>query len=217
MKMLVVFEKTGPHRFLGHLDLQRAMQRALRRSGLPVTYSQGFNPHLQLSFAAPLSVGIAGLREVMEVPLAASITPATFVRRLNDTLPEGMKAQAAVLQEDSVQKAMARMAAATYILKPETDFDRLAAAVPGFLARESIPFMKKGKAGEREENLRPLIYNLMVKEDHLMAVLATSSQGTARADQLLSSLCEYAGVDLPRCDITRTALLDDSFVPLEGA
>lgn len=217
MKMLVVFEKTGPHRFLGHLDLQRAMQRALRRSGLPVTYSQGFNPHLQLSFAAPLSVGIEGLREVMEVPLAASISPDTFVRRLNETLPEGMKAQAAVLQEDSVQKAMARMAAASYTLKPETGFKELAAALPGFLALESIPFLKKGKGGEREENLRPLIYNLMAKEDSLVAVLATSSKGTARADQLLASLCEHAGVAVPRCRITRTVLLDEAFRPLEGA
>lgn len=217
MKMLVVFEKTGPHRFLGHLDLQRAMQRALRRSGLPVTYSQGFNPHLQLSFAAPLSVGIAGLREVMEVPLSASITPATFVRRLNETLPEGMKAQAAVLQEDSAPKAMARMAAASYSLQPESGFAELAEAVPGFLAREHIPFTKKGKGGEREENLRPLIYNLMVKGDSLVAVLATSSKGTARADQLLASLCQHAGLDVPRCQITRTALLDDAFRPLEGA
>ena len=68
MKMIVVFSIRDRLKYIGHLDLMRAMQRALRRSGLPVRYSQGFNPHLQISFAAPLSVGMEGLREVMEVP-----------------------------------------------------------------------------------------------------------------------------------------------------
>ena len=67
MKMIVVFSIRDRLKYIGHLDLMRAMQRALRRSGLPVRYSQGFNPHLQISFAAPLSVGMEGLREVMEV------------------------------------------------------------------------------------------------------------------------------------------------------
>lgn len=217
MKMLVVFEKMGAHRFLGHLDLQRAMQRALRRSGLPVTYSQGFNPHLQLSFAAPLSVGIQGEREIMEVPLSETISEADFLAKLNDTLPQNMKAKAAVLQEDKVAPAMARMAAATYVLRPDEHFEQLMAAVPGFLSQERIPFMKRGKAGIREEDLRPLIYNLMAKGDTLVTVLATSSKGTARADLLFTSLCEFAGVAPPRCLITRTALLDERFVPLEGA
>ena len=66
MKMIVVFEKTPRLRMIGHLDLMRAMQRALRRSDLPLRYSQGFNPHILLSFAAPLSLGMAGKREVME-------------------------------------------------------------------------------------------------------------------------------------------------------
>ena len=67
MKLIVVFEKTPRLRHIGHLDLMRAMQRALRRSGLPLRYSQGFNPHILLTFAAPLSVGMPGKREIMEV------------------------------------------------------------------------------------------------------------------------------------------------------
>ena len=54
MKMIVVFEKKERLRLIGHLDLMRAMQRALRRSDLPLRYSQGFNPHILLNFAAPL-------------------------------------------------------------------------------------------------------------------------------------------------------------------
>ena len=61
MKMLVVFEKTPRLRHIGHLDLMRAIQRSLRRSGLPIRYSQGFNPHMLMSFAAPLALGHAAL------------------------------------------------------------------------------------------------------------------------------------------------------------
>ena len=67
--MMVVFEEGEALRHIGHLDLMRTMQRALRRSNLPIKYSNGFNPHIRLSFAAPLSVGVIGLRELMEVPL----------------------------------------------------------------------------------------------------------------------------------------------------
>ena len=78
MKMLVVFQKTAWLRHVGHLDLMRAMQRALRRSGVPIAFSKGFNPHLLLTFAAPLSVGMAGEREVMEVPLSGEISEEEF-------------------------------------------------------------------------------------------------------------------------------------------
>ena len=67
MKAWITFEKKPRLRHIGHLDLMRAMQRALRKSDLPICFSKGFNPHLQLTFAAPLSVGMYGLHEVMEV------------------------------------------------------------------------------------------------------------------------------------------------------
>lgn len=215
MKMLVVFEKMGTHRFVGHLDLQRAMQRALRRSGLPVVYSQGFNPHLMLSFAAPLSVGVQGERELMEVPLSTSINQEDFLQKLNAVLPAGLKAKAAVLQEDKVAPAMARLAAAEYSLVPDSNLEELGAALPGFLAQTSIPYLKKTKSGERMADLRPLIYNLRVKDNALLALLAVAEQGTAKPEQLLSCLCEFAGIPQPRCLVTRTQLLDAKMAPLE--
>lgn len=213
--MLVVYEKMGPHRFIGHLDLQRAMQRALRRAGLPVRYSQGFNPHLLLSFAAPLSVGVQGAREVMELPLAREMEEQAFLDRLNAALPEGLKALAARALEEDTPPAMARLQAARYTLKPEEGLEALGQALPGFLAQASIPFEKRGKAGVRQADLRPLIHDLQLHGGALHALLALSEQGSARPDQLLASLCEYAGIPRPRCLITRTALLDKRLLPLE--
>jgi len=216
VKMLVVYEKMGPHRFIGHLDLQRAMQRALRRAGLPVSYSQGFNPHLLLSFAAPLSVGIQGAREVMELPLTREMPEQEFLSRLNAVLPEGLKALAARALSDEAAPAMARLAAASYTLVPEEHLEKLAAALPQFLAQAAIPYQKRTKSGERADDLRPLVYNARVKDGALEALLAIRESGTAKPEQLLASLCEFAGLSLPRCLITRTALLDERLVPLEN-
>ena len=73
MRLMVAFEKGPEIRFIGHLDLMRTMQRALRRSGLPLSFSKGFNPHIRLSFAVPLSVGVVGENELMDVPLEECI------------------------------------------------------------------------------------------------------------------------------------------------
>ena len=74
MRMLVEFRKDDIVRHLGLLDLQRTMQRALRRSGLPIKYSSGFNPHIVMSFASALSTGIPGDAELLDVSLSGEVT-----------------------------------------------------------------------------------------------------------------------------------------------
>lgn len=68
--MIAEFEKMGRMSWFSHLDLQSTMQRALRRAGLPVRYSQGFNPHVNLSFATALPVGCQSRCEILDVELA---------------------------------------------------------------------------------------------------------------------------------------------------
>lgn len=91
MRMMVVFEKGETLRYIGHLDLMRAMQRALRRSELPVSYSKGFNPHILLTFASALSTGAWGKREIMDVTLERDISPETFMEAMNAALPEDLR------------------------------------------------------------------------------------------------------------------------------
>ena len=74
MRMIVAFNKTEQVRHVGHLDMQRAMQRALRRSDLPIRYSNGFNPHALMSFAMPLPVGVGGDEELFEVGVEPGTT-----------------------------------------------------------------------------------------------------------------------------------------------
>ena len=218
MKMIVMFSLKDRLKHIGHLDLMRAMQRALRRSGLPVCYSQGFNPHILLSFAAPLSVGMEGEREVMEVPLSEDVAPDTFIARLNDALPPLVRCLSARQVADDHPAAMAQLGAAQFEITPLESADALLAAVPGFLAQESIPAMRKSKKGMVPVDLRPLIYNLRVKDGHLEALLALHPSGTCKPDLMMQALSSFAGLPTPApYDIRRTALLTERFSPLEEA
>ena len=85
--MLLQFQKGDIVRHLGLLDLQRTMQRALRRSGLPIAYSNGFNPHIVMSFASALSSGIPGDAELLDVSLSGEATAEACMAAMNRVLP----------------------------------------------------------------------------------------------------------------------------------
>lgn len=91
----LVFSKTGRARYMSHLDLNRAMIRALRRAKLPVWYTEGFNRHPYVTFAAPLSLGYEGLHETMDLRLEEDVPMEELVSRLGAVLPEGLRALSA--------------------------------------------------------------------------------------------------------------------------
>ncbi len=91
----IVFSKTGRARFISHLDLVRTMTRVMRRAGIPLWYTEGFNRHPYLTFAAPLSLGFEGLRETMDLRLQEDMAYDELVSRLNAAFPEGFAAVSA--------------------------------------------------------------------------------------------------------------------------
>ncbi len=90
-KIRVCFTKVGRVSYMSHLDLNRFMQRALRRSNLPIKYTEGFNPHAYLTFSLPLSLGFESKVETMDFKLTQDISPEIVKDRLNTVLPEGLK------------------------------------------------------------------------------------------------------------------------------
>lgn len=216
LKMICVYEKSPRLRHVGHLDLLRAMQRALRRSDLPISFSKGFNPHLLLSFAAPLSVGVPGKREVMEVPLESEVTEEEFLKKMSAVLPPELPCIEVHAVDDRHPAPMALLRSAYYEITPLQNAEALFNAVPALLNRSTIMTMKKSKSGEKEVDIRPMIYNLYEKDGTLHAVLALCEASTCKPDLLLAELCKQAGLDdVPRCSIVRTALYGDNFQPLE--
>jgi len=217
MKMLVVFEKKERLRHVGHLDLMRAMQRALRRSGVPIAFSKGFNPHLLLTFAAPLSVGMAGRREVMEVPLSADIGEEEFKDKLRAALPPELPCIAVRAVDDRHPAPMASLLAASYLVSVQENAQEILSAIPRLMARDSVMALRKTKSGEKMTDIRPMIYELKPVDDAAFAcTLALCEAATCKPELLLDALAAEAQLPArPRVLCTRTQLLGKDFVPLE--
>ncbi len=91
MKVRITFKKTGVMRYISHLDLQRAFTRALVRSGLDITYSEGFNPHPKIAFAIPLSMYQESICEVVDFGVNTQLDTAVIASSLAAALPKGIE------------------------------------------------------------------------------------------------------------------------------
>ena len=127
MNVRVRFAKYGAVKFIGHLDVLRYFQKAVRRAGLKIAYSQGFHPHQIMSFASPLGVGITSEGEYMDMELTAEYTPQEIVEALNTAMVEGFTVLSArILPEPENgrkrETAMSLVTAADYLVTvKETD------------------------------------------------------------------------------------------------
>lgn len=213
MRMMVAFEKGEQMRYIGHLDLMRTMQRALRRSHLPIKYSNGFNPHIRLGFAAPLSVGVAGKREMMEVPLEDGVSEARFISEMNGVLPSSMRVVTARKIGDDFPTLMSLMAGSRYTITvpvcPESD--GAAAKFESFMALKEYVAVRKTKSGEAPCDIRPFIKDgSMEKQNdqyiiHLTAVCINT--GALKPSLWLRCLFEFAGETPVTAFICRDTLL----------
>ena len=218
--MMAVFEKGARLRHIGHLDIQRSMQRALRRSGLPVSYSKGFNPHILLTFASALATGAMGEKEILDVSLDAPVEADAFMTAMNAALPPDMQLSFAKPLEDKHPALMAMVRAADYELTIQDGeaAGLLARAIPSFLAQESITALRKSKSGMKECDIRPLIHELRMEGHILIARLTLTEASTCKPDMLLTALSAFAGIDAPRMLVNRKGLLGESdgrLAPLE--
>ena len=89
-RLRLTFDANGPLRWIGHLDLVRTWERAIRRSGLRLAYSKGYSPHPRIALAAPLAVGISGQNELMDIWLENDILPLQVQNELSAVLSPGL-------------------------------------------------------------------------------------------------------------------------------
>jgi radical SAM-linked protein len=194
LKLRVRLSKTGMARFFSHLDLQRTLERVLRRAGLPIAYTQGFSPHPKVSFASALATGTSSEGEFLDVELAQPMEPAEFVAQANAFCPPGLRfveARPTVQKGDSL---MALIDAAEYRLTVTgASAERLDAAVQAFLAAAAVEVTKEGRTGARQVNIRPQVYQLEVTgPNELRAVVQTGPQGNLKPEDLVSGLRSVA-------------------------
>ena len=217
MRMLLQFQKGDIVRHLGLLDLQRTMQRALRRSGLPIGYSNGFNPHIVMTFASALSSGIPGDAEILDVTLAAGacdVKEEDCMNAMNRVLPPALQVSRVRLVEDRFPKASAALEQAEYsITLHGGDAAKIVDCIETFLKEEEIMAVRKTKRSETMVNIRPMIHLLEAQyhEGENRAYVKTRvsfvEAATLKPDVLLGALAQFAQAEVPLHDIRRTCLL----------
>ena len=190
MRMLAVFEKGERIRHIGHLDIQRSVQRGLRRSGLPVAYSNGFNPHILITFASALSTGACGTREIMDVTMAEEVSEKEFLEKMNRAMPPEMRLSEARAVDQKHPALMASLRAARYdlLIRDESQAERMIAAIPAMMARETVPAMRKTKTALKECDIKPLIYELKGEGQHILATLTLTEREACKPGMLTEAL-----------------------------
>ncbi len=180
----VVFSKTGRARFISHLDLVRTMTRVVRRAQIPLWYTEGFNRHPYLTFAAPLSLGFEGLRETMDMRLEEDMPYDELVAKLNAALPDGLEAISA---DEAVHK-VGELTQAVYRLKMDCSPEK----VLSLLAQNEILVQKRTKKKTiKMLDIRPEFADALVEADGsgtLVTVTLPVGNDTVNPNLLLQAL-----------------------------
>ena len=152
MKVRIKFTKEGPMKFVGHLDTMRYFQKAIRRAELPIAFSGGYSPHMIMSFAAPLGVGVTSTGEYFDMELTATIPTDEICQRLNSQMVDGIHVLSARQVEDGkASKAMSLVAAADYLVEfrpGKAPADGWQTRITEFLKQPEILVTKETKKGK---------------------------------------------------------------------
>ena len=215
MKIRIKFSKYGSVKFIGHLDVMRYFQKAIRRAGIDIAYSEGFSPHQIMSFAFPLSVGHTSEGEYFDIEVNRFEGCEDLKARLQAVMVEGIDILNVKELSEQEGNAMASVAAASYLVSfrdesilPEGWQDKLIS----FYQQPQILVMKPNKKGkgEKEIDLKESIYALEVRESsktsdeqdishayEVYMLLNASSAGNIKPAFVLEKFFETLNVTLP--------------------
>ncbi len=205
LKLRIKYTKTGVLRFIGHLDVMRLFQKAIRRAKLEVSYSKGFSPHQIISFAAPMPLGMTSEGEYFDGEFDSVTSTEDMIKRLNDTLPEGVTVLDIVILDEGAKPSMAIVSASDYYIykNEECESDNIATlqgVIDEFVAQDTVMIMRKTKTKEEMADIKPAIYDLKVKDEGIYMLLASGSAYNLKPELVVSALCEKAGVEYNRYD-----------------
>ena len=205
------FTKTGEAAYISLLDLQRVMGRALKRSGLPVWYTLGFNPHIYMTFTCPLSLGQESLVESVDVKTEEEQPDfAAWQQALEPVMPTGLK----VVRVDYPRMKAEQIGAAVYTITAPAD---AAKAAEQYNALTEAVVMKKSKRGEKPVDLKAYLPRLEPEpaqgDVRFTVTLPASETLNLNPALLLKFLQERFGLPAEECSILRTALLTKEGTP----
>ncbi len=211
MRVRITFTKQGALRYIGHLDLHRLWERAMRRADLPLAYSQGFHPHPKISLAAALPLGFSSRGEALDVQLTEEVPIEEIARRLKDNLPPDVQIVKIENVKERAPALQTQVLSAVYEveLTEAVDGSELRRRVEALMNLETLPRERRGKSYD----LRPLIETISVvsRADGkvcLKMTLAAREGATGRPEEVLSAL--QIEPETARVERTRLILRDDT-------
>ena len=219
MKIRMKFAKTGPIKFVGHLDVMRYFQKAFRRAGVDIAYSKGFSPHQILSFATPLGIGLTSEGEYLDAEFNSCDTTKEMLNKINAQMNEGIFLLEFKELPDQTKNAMASVAAADYEISFRPGYyniDAFLQQAEQFLCQESILIEKETKRSKKVVDILPLIYELKASrnissdpeqlvdraclgftlaDQTLYLKVKTGSEKNLKPDLVMEAFCHYLGFD----------------------
>jgi len=196
------FTKKGWPRFLSHHDLMRFFERAIRRAGLPVRMSRGFNPRPKFSIAAALGVGVAAEREILDVELDEPVDPVVVRKKLSKTLIPGIE----VVCADYARRKSARVAAACYEVRLPPDKEIGQHAIDALMVRDEVVVERTTNKTIKRIDIRPCILDIQKSGLTVRMRLKITDSGAARPEEVIAALTGEAHSDRNRLQIVRTDL-----------
>ncbi|MCL5264968.1 MAG: TIGR03936 family radical SAM-associated protein [Chloroflexi bacterium] len=193
-RLRITFSKGEELKYISHLDLMRAWERLLRRAGVPLAYSKGFNPHPKVSVAAPLPIGVSGEAELMDVFVEGEETPARIREMMEPQLPRGLRVVDVREVSAEAPSLQSELRFSDYEVDLATPLSREAveSRVKALLAASSIERERQRDREVRRYDLRPLIDDIWIAEwnggQKLAMRLRADVGGAGRPDEVLAAL-----------------------------
>jgi radical SAM-linked protein len=179
------FTKTGKMRFLSHHDLMRLFERALRRTGLPLRMTEGYNPHPVIAFPTALGLGIESLDEILEFELTSWTSPKQIEKLLGGQLPEGI-AVASAEAFDRKQRSYVHFV--EYEASCAGQTEGIADRIRAFLALKECPVERVSDKGSKTVEIRQYVMALDIEQETLYLRVRITDQGTAKPEEVLRAV-----------------------------
>ena len=197
MKARIKFRKYGALRFIGHLDVMRFFQKVMRRADIPIAFTGGFSPHMIMSFASPLGIGLSSEGEYFDIELTRLIDSEEAVRRMNEACVEGIEVISfRQIREEKKMTGMTILAGADYLVNvsrgamPEDWEERFR----GFMAQPEIKVIKQTKRNEKEVDIRSQIFCWELRKEGIYLQLAAGSSQNLKPDLVMETFCRSLGI-----------------------
>ena len=166
-KIRARFSRGEEVKYISHLDTMRTFERTVRRAGIPIAYSHGFNPRPQMSFGLPLSVGVTSNYEYIDMEMEGDLSAQDLIEKLNNNLPRGFSVQNAEYI-NTTGSLMASIGVASYEVSISNSeiasFDQIKGCVDSIMGKEALLVEKESKGKIKNVDIRPYIYELKINE-----------------------------------------------------